>query len=111
MNEIFTSVPIIFIFYAVILILLALFLGRSANNDIGSSHQRDPYASGQTDINHVVHPTYYKMFAYAFFFTVMHVLALVVATAPYGVTLLPIVYIGIGILAMVILLRKRTESD
>ncbi len=46
------------------------------------------------------------MFYLAFFFTVMHVLVMIVATAPKGHTLFPVAYILVGVLAMVILFRK-----
>ena len=46
------------------------------------------------------------MFYLAFFFTIMHVLVMIVATAPAGHTLMPVAYIAVGALAMLILFRK-----
>ena len=42
-----------------------------------------PYACGH-DVDHRVRPDYSQFFHFAFFFTLMHVVALVVATVPGG---------------------------
>ena len=42
-----------------------------------------PYACGH-DVEHRVRPDYSQFFPFAFFFTLMHVVALVVATVPGG---------------------------
>ena len=57
-------------------------------------------------VSQYVNPNFRRMFYLAFFFTVMHVLVMIVATAPKGHTLFPVAYIGIGVLAMVMLFRK-----
>ena len=41
-----------------------------------------PYACGEDYGDHRVQPDYAQFFPFAFFFTIMHVVALVVATAP-----------------------------
>ncbi len=65
-----------------------------------------PYACGQTDFESYVNPDYTQFFRYAFVFSVMHVLALVVATAPRDATLLPIMYIAAGVLTLTMIFRK-----
>ena len=71
-------------------------------------HSVDPYACGQSKdaVSQYVNPNFKRMFYLAFFFTVMHVLAMIVATAPAGHTLMPVAYICVGILSMLILFRK-----
>ncbi len=44
--------------------------------------QRKAYACGETMKENRVQPDYAQFFPFAFFFTIMHVLALVVATVP-----------------------------
>jgi hypothetical protein len=46
--------------------------------------QRRPYASGEEVADHRVQPDYGQFFHFAFFFTLVHVVALVVATVPTG---------------------------
>jgi NADH-quinone oxidoreductase subunit A len=52
----------------------------------GRAHlgKRKPYACGEDVPDHKAHPDYSQFFVFAFFFTVMHVVALVVATVPRG---------------------------
>jgi NADH-quinone oxidoreductase subunit A len=52
----------------------------------GRIHQgkRRPYACGEEVTDHTAQPDYSQFFVFAFFFTVMHVVALVVATVPRG---------------------------
>lgn len=47
--------------------------------------QRRPYASGEEVADHRAQPDYGQFFHFAFFFTIVHVVALVVATVPGGV--------------------------
>lgn len=44
-----------------------------------------PYASGEDVQNHRAQPDYGQFFQFAFFFTLLHVVALIVATVPRGV--------------------------
>ena len=46
------------------------------------SGQLKSYACGEDVQNHRVQPDYQQFFCFAFFFTIMHVVALVVATVP-----------------------------
>ncbi len=108
MREILISAPVIFLLFALLAALISRVLARKADTTPGGAHELDPYACGQDEetVRHFVSPNYYRLFGYAFFFTVMHVLVLVVATAPAGHTLLPVAYIFAGVLAMLILFRR-----
>jgi NADH-quinone oxidoreductase subunit A len=100
------SPPIVFLIFVVIFLasskVFSLYSHQNAQRDRGL----DAYACGQRNVQHYVNPNYSQFFPFAFFFTIMHVLALVIATAPYEALLLPIVYIASGILAMVIIFKK-----
>jgi len=49
-----------------------------------ASGKREPYACGEDVKDHRAQPDYGQFFHFAFFFTVMHVVALIVATVPRG---------------------------
>jgi NADH:ubiquinone oxidoreductase subunit 3 (subunit A) len=66
----------------------------------------EPYACGQRDVENYVNPDYSEFFSYAFIFTVVHILILVVATAPRDVSLLPVIYIVSGFLAILIAFKR-----
>lgn len=62
------------------------------------------YACGEDIPGRKVQPGYH-LFHFAFFFTVLHVAALVIATVPSGnIALLGIVYLLIALIAVVVLL-------
>ena len=65
-----------------------------------------PYAGGEEVTSHHVQPDYSEFFPYAFFFTVMHVVALVLATVPAQTILLPMLYVLAAVLALLILFRR-----
>jgi NADH-quinone oxidoreductase subunit A len=46
--------------------------------------RRKPYACGEDVPDHRAQPDYGQFFGFAFFFTLMHVVALVLATVPVG---------------------------
>ena len=102
-----------------IFLLLGLALSRAAAGyaAVGEESVRklESYACGQRQVNHSVSPDYSQFFPYAFFFTIMHVLVLVVATAPswklgapgaMGAFALPLLYVAGGLLALVIIFRR-----
>ena len=69
-------------------------------------HGLEGYACGQRNVRHYVNPDYSQFFPFALFFTIMHVLVLVVATASYEALLLPIIYVASGVLAMIIIFKN-----
>lgn len=66
----------------------------------------DSYACGQRSFKDYVNPDYSQFFSFAFIFTVVHVLTMVVATAPRNMSLLPVVYILAGFYVITIALRR-----
>ena len=108
MREILISAPVIFLLFALAVAAAMRLVSRKADTTPGGPRELDPYACGQDEktVEHHVSPSYYKLFAYAFFFTVMHVLVLVVSTAPAGHTMLPVAYIFAGVLAMLATRQK-----
>jgi NADH:ubiquinone oxidoreductase subunit 3 (subunit A) len=73
------------------LIYTALRLFSSKNKQL-SAGQKKPYSCGEEQSERVVRPDYSQFFPFAFFFTILHVVALTVATIP-GVTT-GVIFIG-----------------
>ena len=107
-EQIVITTPVLFLSFLLLLMLLSVYLKRKADKTPAGKHAVDPYACGQDKdtVRQFVAPNYKRTFYLAFFFTVMHVLVMIVATAPAGHTLLAVAYIGVGVLAMLFLFRK-----
>jgi NADH:ubiquinone oxidoreductase subunit 3 (subunit A) len=87
--------------------LCSVFELKSANNPPGKFKA---YACGEDVQNHRVSPDYNQFFPFAFFFTIMHVLALIVATVPKGAIKssgIVALYIISAICGLLILYRKQ----
>jgi len=108
-SAILTSTPIIFIIFVLLTALFSYATGREADKTPGGEHELEAYACGQRNISHFVSPNYERVFKYAFFFTVMHVLVLVTATAPHGLSLMPIIYVTSGLVSILILFKRFPE--
>lgn len=106
MESIILTPPIVILIFIVLFSLCSKGLGRYSHLAIKGKHGLDAYACGQRNFQNYVNPDYSEFFPLAFFFTLMHVFTLVVATAPYDAQLLPAAYIASGILAMVIIFRR-----
>ena len=95
---------------AVVLVLLRL-LGRLApvvRTPAGSGKGK-AYACGEDVKDHRVAPDYQQFFPFAFFFTIMHVMALVVVTVPAGsraATALAVGYAGSLAIGVFVLFRR-----
>lgn len=74
-----------------------------------SAGKRKPYACGEDYQEHRVQPDYSQFFPFAFFFTIMHVVALVVATAPassFSSTVFAAFYLAGASIGLFILFRR-----
>ena len=107
-EQIVITTPVLFLSFLLLLMLLSIYLKRKADKTPSGKHAFDPYACGQSKdaVSQYVNPNFRRMFYLAFFFTIMHVLVMIVATAPAGHTLMPVAYIAVGALEMLILFRK-----
>ena len=98
--------PIAFTIFVLLGFGLSKLMGRYAAGGVESERKLEAYACGQRQVDHHVSPDYSQFFPYAFFFTIMHVLVLMVATAPRDVLLLPLLYVACGVLALRIIFRR-----
>jgi hypothetical protein len=106
MEEILFAPPVVFIIFFIIFFASSKAFSRYSRRGVRGEHDLESYACGQRNVEHYVNPDYSEFFPFAFFFTIMHVLVLVIATAPYDALLFPAIYIMSGILAMAIIFRR-----
>ena len=69
----------------------------------------EPYACGEDLANHMIQPDYSQFFPFAFYFTILHVVALMAATVPVetlGTFLIAVVYVAGGIVGLFVLYRR-----
>ena len=77
----------------------------------GKARERmsDAYACGEENIDNMIQPDYSQFFPFAFFFTILHVVALMIATvqvdSPRAIAI-AFVYIAVAIVGLMILLRR-----
>lgn len=95
--------------------LLSLALGRLAVRKPNKPHgTTEPYACGEESPDTMVRPDYGQFIPFAFFFTILHVVALMVTTAPIGLPglaglpmlVIAAVYIVGAIVGLTVLYRK-----
>jgi hypothetical protein len=98
--------PIAFVIYLIISGALSGIAKPFAAKGKESEGKEKAYACGQvTEINRV-QPDYREFFPFVFFFTIMHVVVLVIATMNSSALWLAIVFIGVALLALRILFRR-----
>jgi len=110
MDKILLAPPVCFV---VVLTMITVFAGtlsrlsfKSKNppEDIGTS-----YACGEDVGTHLMQPDYSQFFPFAFFFTVLHVVALTIATIPVETInslAIAVIYLVGAMVGLVILLRR-----
>ena len=112
-DTVITSPPVVF---AIMLAVMALFAVALKAFAIVPKQQAKgftkPYACGE-ESNPMIQPDYRQFFPFAFFFTVLHVVALMVTTLPSqtvlagpAALLIAFVYILGAVIGLVVLYRK-----
>lgn len=67
------------------------------------------YACGEAFTEHMIQPDYSQFFPFAFFFTILHVVALTITTVPVGTIgtyTMAVLYIVGAVIGLIVLLRK-----
>ena len=106
MGNIILSPPIAFMIILLVTVLMAYSSKLIAAHGTASSGKGEAYGCGENVDPHQVNPDYAQFFSFAFFFTIMHVVVLIVSTMPGGFSLLAFAYILIAVMALFILFRK-----
>jgi NADH-quinone oxidoreductase subunit A len=103
------SPPFVFIILFFITAILFWFCSRYAfRKKEKSPGAKKAYACGEDFQEHLIQPDYSQFFPFAFFFTILHVVALVIATVPaetIGTFAIAVAYVIGAIMGLIILLR------
>lgn len=105
------SPPIAFLIVLVGGLILLRYLKTFAHEGKDSKRKGEAYACGERNLPDHVRPQYNEFFAYAFFFTIMHVLVMLIATVPKTVILWPIMFILATVFVLYIVLKKEDMGD
>jgi NADH:ubiquinone oxidoreductase subunit 3 (subunit A) len=110
MEKLFLLPPMVFLVIFCFVLLFSYIFGRWAYyKNKPSQGARKAYACGEDFSQHLIQPDYSQFFPFAFFFTILHVMALMIATVPVRATVflvLPVIYVVSAIIGLAILLRK-----
>jgi len=98
--------PFDFLILLAVIALLAWLAGGLSARGKQSAGKGEPYACGQEVSTGRIQPNYDEFFPFAFFFTIMHVAALIIGTIPAGAVWLAVPFIAIAALAIRILFRR-----
>jgi len=92
-----------------VLLLSRMMKGMSYRGELGAG-ARSAYSCGEEMPRNSYRPEYGQFFSYAFFFTIMHVAALVLATVPAGATgpyMVAALYVAAALVGLGALLRTE----
>ena len=98
--------PVAFVFYLILSYGVSALAGRLAAKGEDSENKKKSYACGEDVKQNRGQPDYSEFFKFAFFFTLMHIVVLIVAMDPMGPTIPAVIYLGVTGLSLFILLRK-----
>ncbi|MDD3065682.1 MAG: NADH-quinone oxidoreductase subunit A [Endomicrobiaceae bacterium] len=111
MQNIFITPPVIVIFIAIIVTVVFLLLSKlsykSGNNPKGKFKA---YSCGEEPAEERRKPSYTRFFPFAFFFTIMHVVVLLIATVPVNIKsslVFVLLFIVISFISIPILFREE----
>jgi hypothetical protein len=110
LHNLILSPPIAFFIILGGAILLSLMLRRLAfRPKAGQTGSTKAYACGEDLPSHMIQPDYSQFFPFAFYFTILHVVALMAATVPaatMGTFLIAAVYVLGAIIGLFVLYRR-----
>lgn len=105
MNTILLAPPIAFGIYLMISYLISKITVLTAAKGKNLPGKEKSYACGENIAQQKVQPDYRQFFPFAFFFTIMHVTALVLSTEPSDTIILPLIYLTAAAVSIFILFR------
>ncbi len=106
MENILLMPPVAFIILFGFSYIISKLFGAFAAKGKESEGKYKAYACGEDVKSHKARPEYNEFFPFAFFFTIIHVVVLILGTVPKGQMLLPLLYLFITAVAVFILFRK-----
>ena len=110
MGNILLTPPVAFVIVLIAMLLFSRFLSTIACRPTthGEGEEKS-YACGEDVSTNLMQPDYSQFFPFAFFFTILHVFTLIIATVPtltLGSFVIAIIYILAAITGLVILFRR-----
>ncbi len=106
--------PAVFILLIVFFLVLSYFTEKlSYKNPDNPEGKTKAYACGEDVKNHRIRPNYAEFFPLAFFFTIMHVIALMIATSPEKIAsslAIAILFIITAFLSILIIFRRERND-
>ena len=104
------SPPVLFIIVLITVFSLSKILSNMALKPKKVINgQNEPYACGENIPTHMIQPDYTQFFPFAFYFTILHVVALMVALVPAKTIetfVMAMIYIFGAIIGLVVLYRR-----
>lgn len=108
-NIIYSPAAAFAIIFLAIILLSRIFSRLAIRRKHIPAGQKKAYACGEDFQEHLIQPDYSQFFPFAFFFTILHVVALMIATVPFetiGTFAMAALYVVGAITGLIILLRK-----
>lgn len=106
MYNIMLAPPAVFLIYLALSFCISSLSKRIAAKGTDSPGKTKSYACGEDMPVNQGQPEYSQFFKFAFFFTIMHVVVLIVATDPSGISLMSGLYLGITMLSVFMIFRR-----
>jgi len=105
--------PVAFSLVMLFVMALSFLMKRTSFKGEVGPGAKNAYSCGEDLEENSFRPEYGQFFSYAFFFSIMHVVALVVATRPPGQAgswFVPALYLSGALVALVAVLRRDNET-
>jgi len=112
MQSILLIPPIAFSVLTLVVMAESFFMKRSSSKGAAGEGAKKAYSCGEDMEENRFRPEYGQFFSFAFFFSIMHVVALVVATMPSGMRgayFIAALYVAGAVVSLVALLRRDDE--
>jgi len=101
--------PIAFSIVFVVISVLSYLFSKLSFKKVSSAESEKSYSCGEEFSGHLIQPDYGQFFPFAFFFTILHVVAMVIAIVPkedMSTFVMALVYIIGAATALFILFRR-----
>lgn len=106
--------PAVFIILVLFLLIVSYFTEKiSYKNPDNAEGKTKAYACGEDVKEHRIRPNYSEFFPFAFFFTIMHVITLMIATSPESILnslATAILFIIVAFLSILIIFRRERND-
>lgn len=110
MQNILLSPPVVFLIFIGLSVGLSALFSRFAARGKDYKRKLDPYSCGESMPENQGQPEYSQFFHFAFFFTIMHVTVLMIATDVTNISVVPILFLALTVLSLFMLFRREKDD-